>query len=67
MKQLSIDPNMASGDIALVYGHFLSLMAGLTVLRSLRYEGIVLMRSQMKHLSVDPNAVGCSHTSRDIF
>ena len=34
MKRLSIDPNMASGDTALVYGHFLSLMAGLTVLCS---------------------------------
>ena len=34
MKRLSIDPSMASGDIALVYGHSLSLMAGLTVLYS---------------------------------
>ena len=35
--------------------------------QSLRYKSIVLMRSQMKHLSIDPNAVGCSHTPHDIL
>ncbi|EPS93021.1 hypothetical protein FOMPIDRAFT_1136952, partial [Fomitopsis schrenkii] len=29
--------------------------------------GIILMRSKMKCLSVEPNVVGCSHTSRDLF
>ena len=43
------------------------LLGGGWILQSLRYEGIVLMRSQMKRLSVDPNAVGCSHTPHDIL
>ena len=32
MKQLSVEPNMASGDIALVHGVLLSQMAGIAVI-----------------------------------
>ena len=34
-------------------------------LQSLRYEGIVFMRSQMKHHFKAPDLEGCSHASRD--
>ena len=38
---------------------------GCLQLWSLRYKGIVLMRSQMKCLSIDPNSVSCSRTPHD--